>query len=253
MRRWGGPLGILAIVLLGQSMAKAQAVSDTGTWLAAFGNGNLAPKLDDRLKWWFDGQLRFFEETEGFGQSVVRPGVGYALKENVIIWAGYGWFVNARPGSPDISEDRVWEQVTWSKPFDIKPLGLRSRLEQRFLQNGDDVGGRFRQLASWRQPIARSKRFSFVLSDEIFVHLNDTDWGSDAGFDQNRCFVGIGLKHRPESRWTMDIGYLNQHINRPRRGNLTNHLLSVNFAYGPKVSQRVPSQVDDLLSVGEEN
>ncbi|MCH7689032.1 MAG: DUF2490 domain-containing protein, partial [Planctomycetes bacterium] len=109
----------------------------------------------------------------------------------------------------------------------------RSRLEQRFFETGEDTGLRFRQLVSWRQPFAYAEKYSFVLWDEIFVHLNDTDWGANAGFDQNRFFVGIGLKRNFDSRWRTEIGYLNQHIDRRGRGNLTNHLLSVNFYRSP--------------------
>jgi hypothetical protein len=233
MGRWSVSLGVFALLLFCPIAAAAQSVHDSGVWFAGFGRGNLASEVDDRLKWWFDGHARFFDDTNGFGQSIVRPGIGYALDERVTAWAGYGWIRTSPAMSSDIDEHRLWQQLTWSQPFDCRTLGFRSRLEQRFVETGDDTGLRFRQLVSWRQPIACSAKYSFVLWDELFVHLNDTDWGARTGFNQNRVFVGFGLKRNANSRWRVEMGYLNQHINLRSRGNLTNHLLSVNVFRSP--------------------
>ncbi len=233
MGRWSVPFWVFALLLFCQITAEAQSVDDSGVWVAGFGRGDIASDLTDRLKWWFDGHARFFDDTDGFGQSIVRPGIGYAVDERVTIWAGYGWIRSSPATSSDFDEHRIWQQLTWSEPFDWLTLGFRSRLEQRFVETGDDTGLRFRQLVSWRQPFACAGEYSFVLWDEIFLHLNDTDWGANTGFDQNRSFVGFGLKRNTDSRWRVEIGYLNQHINRRSRGNLTNHLLSVNIYRSP--------------------
>jgi len=222
-----------ALLLFCQTTASAQSVDDAGVWFAGFGRGDIASEHTDRLKWWFDGHARFFDNTDGFGQSIVRPGIGYALDERFTIWAGYGWIRTSPATVPDMDEHRIWQQLTWSEPLGRLTLGFRSRLEQRFVETGDDTGLRFRQLVSWRQPCACDDKYSFVLWDEVFIHLNDTDWGANSGFDQNRCFIGFGLKHDTDSRWRVEIGYLNQHIERPNRGNLTNHLLSVNLFRSP--------------------
>ncbi len=233
MRRWGVAFCVFWLVLFCQITAAAQSVNDSGVWVAFFGRGDIASHRTDRLKWWFDGHARFFDDTDGFGQSIVRPGIGYALDERVTLWAGYGWIRSSPATSADFDEHRIWQQLTWSKPFDCLTLGFRSRLEQRLLETGDDTGLRFRQLISWRQPFACAEEYTFVLWDEGFFHLNDTDWGANSGFDQNRAFVGFGRKLHTDSRWRVEIGYLNQHINRLGPGNLTNHLLSVNIFRSP--------------------
>ena len=233
MRRWTVPSWLCALMLSCQAAANAQSVDDTGAWFAFFGRGDLPPEHGDRLKWWFDGHARFFDDTDGFGQSIVRPGIGYALGESATLWAGYGWIRSSPAAAPDFDENRIWQQLTWSESLDQGKLGFRSRLEQRFLETGDDVGWRFRQLVSWRRPIPCAEKHGFVLWDEAFFHLNDTDWGAESGFDQNRLFVGIGLKRNPDSRWRVEVGYLNQHVDRRGPGNLTNHLLSVNVFRSP--------------------
>ncbi len=233
MGRWSVPLWVCAQLLLFQAAANAQSVDDSGVWFAGFGRGEIATERTDRLRWWFDGHARFFDDTNGFGQSIVRPGVGYALDDNFTAWAGYGWIRTSPEIVPDFDEHRIWQQLTWSQPVHRIKLGFRSRLEQRFLETGDDVGVRFRQFISWRQPFASAPKYSFVLWDEAFIHLNDTDWGANAGFNQNRVFVGFGVKRNPDSRWRVEIGYLNQHINRLGPIELTNHLLSVNVFRSP--------------------
>lgn len=62
--------------------------------------------------------------------------------------------------------------------------------------------------------------------DEMFVHLNTTDWGAMQGFDQNRGFAGIG--YRWQSHILTEIGYLNQYINAVNTDRM-NHILSLNL------------------------
>lgn len=217
------------------SVLQAQTVNDTGQWLALFANGDIdSAKTCHQLKWWFDGHSRFFDDAGGFGQSIVRPGIGYALGDSgAVAWAGYGWIRTSPASNADFDEHRVWQQITWSKNLDPATLGFRSRLEQRFLETGPDTGWRFRQLVSLRRPIECAPRLSLVAWDEVFIHLNDTNWGANGGFDQNRVFLGFGLKCDPESPHRIEVGYLNQYVNRSTGSDLSNHLLSINFYWSP--------------------
>ena len=69
--------------------------------------------------------------------------------------------------------------------------------------------------------------------DEVFIHLNDTNWGADGGFDQNRLFLGFGWKRDLTSRCRVEAGYLNQHVNRSGRTDVANHLVAINFYLSP--------------------
>lgn len=234
-------IGIVLLLGLGQWMtvgphaAEAQTVHDEGTWLALFASGDLqtAQAPDDRMKWWFDGHARFFDNSDGFGQSIVRPGLGYRVGETATVWAGYGWIRTSPGGGEDFDEHRVWQQLTWDDRLACVPLSFRSRFEQRFVETGSDTGWRIRQLVAFREPIGASPRATWVAWDEIFFHLNDTDWGTNGGFDQNRVFLGIGLKHHADSPVRVEVGYLNQTVNRTSPTDLSNHLLSVNLFWNP--------------------
>ncbi|MCB9675983.1 MAG: DUF2490 domain-containing protein [Alphaproteobacteria bacterium] len=136
---------------------------------------------ESRLRLWFDGHAR---RGDSF-VSIVRPGVGVDLGGGVALWAGYGWIATATPGDL-ASEHRVWEQITWNRSGKRGGGGLRGRLEQRF-GDRDGLGLRFRAFGRAQADVAGP--LSLVIWDELFVGLNDTDWGA-AGIDQNRLFGG---------------------------------------------------------------
>jgi hypothetical protein len=73
--------------------------------------------------------------------------------------------------------------------------------------------------------------WALVAADEIFVHLNTVgSRGPEAGFDQNRFFVGI---NRTFSKYfNMDVGYQNQLLNSrsiPNLANQLNHMILLQF------------------------
>ena len=211
---------------------------DTGLWLAIFHRGDISHDgLPEGYRWWFDGHLRLFDDSGGFGQSIVRPGVGYALSDQATVWAGYGWIRTSptpRPGEApgsDIDEHRLWQQLTWSQKLDSLTVGFRSRLEQRLVDTESETALRFRQLLSWRHAFRSAPELSLVIWDEVFINLNDTSVGVN-GFDQNRLFVGFGRKSKAENPSRVEVGYLYQRVDGSSGSTLNNHLLSINFYTG---------------------
>ena len=66
-------------------------------------------------------------------------------------------------------------------------LASRSRLEQRFREGSqDDTGWRFRQFIKLTRSILDDGPLYWSLWDEVFLNLNDTDWGAQSGLDRNR-------------------------------------------------------------------
>lgn len=233
------PLKLLLIACLALTVAasslRGEAVDDTGLWTALFANGDLDLHQcsDDRLKWWFDAHLRLFDDAGGFGQSIIRPGVGWTVSENSTLWAGYGW-INTSPGSrPAFDEHRLWQQWTWGEAVEEWKFAHRSRFEQRWLETGDDVGLRYRALFRAQHDLPQFPRLSLVAWDELFYHLNDTDWGATSGFDQNRAFLGLGYKPTPNTPWRLEVGYLNQTIEVAAGDDRSNHILSLNLFVSP--------------------
>lgn len=175
-----------------------------------------------------EGQVRYFNDAKRFGQSIVRPGIGYRIAENTIVWLGYAWVHDRPQGRSATDENRIWQQLSWKKPFSWGNVFTRTRTEQRFLSSGVDVGWRFRQFVKYTHPLGFDPLYLSVW-DEVFVNINSTDWGARSGFDQNRGFMGIGVFVDPEKHFRIELGYLNQLINRRSGNDRMNHILSSNL------------------------
>lgn len=230
MPTWQKLTAALVACAVTASGAAAQTRHDHGLWLAAFGNGKFPERPDDSpVRWWLDAQLRLRDDTDGFNQSLIRPGLGYAVDDRNALWAGYAWVRTARLPGDEFDEHRTWQQWTYAPTAGDWSFLHRGRFEQRLVETGSDVGLRWRQFARAERRL--DARWSLVGWDEAFVHLNDTDWGARAGFDQNRAFVGFGFRRGPDARARIEIGYLNQFIY--RRGGLSemNHIISLNLFF----------------------
>jgi len=69
---------------------------------------------------------------------------------------------------------------------------------------------------------------SLVGYNELFFELNDTDWGASSGFDRNRLVLGVGWR-LGNSGNNLEIGYLNQYVDKGAGDNLMEHILSLNL------------------------
>lgn len=227
-------VALVCVVLpLGSSVeSSGQTIDDTGLWFAALGNGEFESLGEEsRLRWWFDAHYRLRNDTDGFNQSIVRPGMGYAIDDTQTIWAGYGWINTSPILGEDFDEHRFWQQWTATPSAGDWQFLHRSRFEQRWVETGDDVGLRWRQLVRGQRKLSSFPELSFILWDELFLNFNDTDWGARSGLDQNRLFIGYGYKRCEHARVRTEIGYLNQFVNRQGNVDGMNHILSVNFFF----------------------
>ena len=108
-------------------------------------------------------------------------------------------------------------------------LSGRTRLEQRFRDSDNDTGVRLRQFFRWSHKLGDTQ-YSAVLWDELFVALNDAEWGQRDGIDQNRAFAGLAWQ--PNSRLRLEAGYLHNSIRRPGP-NPTNHTFALTLFAKP--------------------
>lgn len=219
-------LGALFAMCVGVP-ARAQTRDDQGLWFMLMADGRLGRETS-RFRWWLDVQPRFLDDVDGLQQGLFRPGVGYALGERTTAWLGYARVRTDIGGGDHSNEDRIWQQLLWKPRLGEVALQSRTRLEQRFLDTASDTGWRFRQFvkAGWQLP--SSDRFSLEAYEEAFFNLNDTRWGQDTGFAQNRLFAGVGMKLGDQNRTKVEVGYLNQFIERGSVDSL-NHILSINL------------------------
>ena len=141
-------LGILATILAsslvwaGQATAQSNAdFEDFQTWgnITATGKfdslGITNPKLE-KFRWWMEGQGRFGDNSSHFSQALIRPGIGYQVHRTTTVWLGYAWAPTVQPFiSPNIDEQRIWQQALWSDRFSFGTVALRSRIEERWVNS----------------------------------------------------------------------------------------------------------------------
>jgi hypothetical protein len=217
-----GTVFTLCLILCASSLAE----SDWHTWGAVVTTGDfLSPNTG--MDFWMEGQGRFNDDTSRFNQGIVRAALGYRLAPRTTIWAGYGFIPNnPRNRREKVIEHRAWQQLTWraEDPIHGFSLSTRTRLEQRTIEGFDDLGWRFRQFVKLTYPLPISELLYLSFWDELFLNVDDTDWGAKSGVDQNRILGGLGIKIASQTKF--EIVYMHQFVKRERRVDGHNHILS---------------------------
>jgi len=206
----------------------AQTKDDGQIWSAAIIQGKLGAKDTPLERWrlWLDLHERQRDDGEHFDTAIVRPGLGYALSDRVTVFAGYAGIWTDPANREEQYESRPWQQLTWNIPVGELTVQSRTRLEQRFVETDGDTGWRLRQMFKTTVPLAADKRTFASVWDEMFWDLDDTDWGQRQGFRQNRAFVGPGWFLDDARKLSIEVGYLNQWVDRPGEDKM-NHCATI--------------------------
>lgn len=218
-------------LILTAAVSAGDEVEDFNTWTGIEMTGDMS-RINPNLKYKLFAQGRFGDNSTRFTQALIRPGIGYAINEKITAWLGYDWVPTSRPLAlkHPFNDHRIWQQLSLRDNYSFGTVISRTRLEQRFfdIPGSSDVAYRYRQMFKLSTPMhSVSPKVSFVIWNEIFVDLNSTDAGIRSGLNQNWVFAGIG--YRLNQKTTVEVGYLNQYINRPQspRPDQMNHVLSV--------------------------
>ena len=213
---------VVALVLLGTSQPTlADTDTDNQVWTAVLGNAKLGDQSSG-LSLWLDTHLR---RGDAGTVHIARPGIGWRLNPSLSVWAGYAWVPVFTDGADAVHEHRAWQQLILKTKLDSGlALQSRTRFEQRFSGAGDDTAFRIREFVRVGHPLRGP--FGLVAWDELFIGLNDVDWGASAGFDQNRLFLGGSAKIAGGLR--VEMGYLFVYLNR-EPNNIVAHVLATNL------------------------
>ena len=166
----------------------------------------------------------------GLAQINSYEGVGYKFNDAHSVLAGF-WYQYTQPpySGQYVSEANAYQRYTYTTKTPAGKLSLRTQLEERNNISQASASGasvRYRQQAKLVYPILESK-WSAVLTEEVFVNLNNVNWGPSAGFDQNRAFVGLGYDFNKV--WRTEFGYMNQYVNRNLNSDFIDNQLSLNL------------------------
>jgi Protein of unknown function (DUF2490) len=216
---------IAALLILVTSASRAETDDDNRIWLNLNAQGKLAI---EGFNWFAELQPRWRNNGRELDQLLARPAIFYKLSERSSLWLGYANVQTRTTRSGKTEEHRIWQQFSYTFKLGTVALQSRTRLEQRMLDTGDDIGHRLRQMVRLTMPLEKAPKFSLIGSNEVFVNLNAPDWGVRPGFDQNRLFFGVG--YSVNSKLRLEAGYLNQYVNTAaidRR----NHVLSTSLSF----------------------
>lgn len=208
------------------SHASAETEEDGRYWFSLYSQGALPIA---NTFWSMDLHPRWREEGRQFDQLIIRPAVFYRVNPNTSVWLGYDTVINHPTGQSVFRENRLWQQFQYQfQATDDISMVSRSRFEQRRREGSDEIGHRLRQMFRATLPSTLHANLSWLVFDELFINMNDTEWGVARGIDQNRLFLGVHWKF--DQRMNMDVGYLNQWVN-GRTLDRENHVLSTTLRF----------------------
>jgi hypothetical protein len=217
-------LPLLLLTMTGTA-ALARERHDTQLWVNITGQGSIAGDL----VYFAELQPRIGGDVSRLDQLMLRSAIGLKLSDSFTLYQGYARVRTPVEGNHnDTIENRSFQQINWKMgTLAGGPLSSRTRIEQRWLSTGTDMGWRVREMLRLALPLDRQKPGIAALGYvEGFFALNDTDWGARSGFDRVRTFAGAEIPVGGKS--TMEIGYLNQTVNRAS-GNIMDHVASISL------------------------
>ncbi|HUD95126.1 DUF2490 domain-containing protein [Sphingobium sp.] len=220
-------LCLFACLALLSAPARAATSEDEQFWLNLTAMGS----IKDELVYFAEVQPRIGDGISRVDQALFRGAIGWKLSPSLTLYQGFAHVVVPIEAGKDANEERSFQQISWTmgKPWGGE-LSSRTRLEQRWRSDGDDMGWRLREMLRYEKPLkANSDAINALVYAEGFAALNDTDWGARSGFDQLRSFVGAELGLPGAS--TLEVGYLNQLINQRAGNTRVNHVASVTLFF----------------------
>lgn len=211
-------LTILLILLSFAPEAYTQDNTDHTAWSWIRVDGELddfssQESTQSKFPYSIEWHYRMKNDAQDFSQFILRPMLGYNLNEHQTLWVGYALITQERQGEI-VNEQRLFQMVTFKGKISDSPLVYlaSTRLEERVLENYDELNLRLRQSLRLAIPLMENKNFklSLVFQDEVFIRLNQTQWAGPKGFDQNRLY--IGFEHQTKignTPFTFNAGYMN--------------------------------------------
>lgn len=220
--------------------AKGQSTRQFSSWLASFNTISI-PKTKFSIH--MDAQVRSTHEWREFQTFIVRPGLNYHVKSNMIATVGYAWVHNLRAVqdvTAYLSEHRIWEQFIVNHKLSFIPIQHRFRVEQRFIgtpvvndnkleKDGHELAHRFRYFLRGVVPFSGEQTFTkgafAAVQNELFLNFANTDAVNGKVFDQNRAYLAVG--YRFSKKFDLEAGYLNQYISGRGSARSTVHVLQL--------------------------
>jgi hypothetical protein len=191
---------------------------DLNLWATAVVRLNLP---DERTFVVLEHQDRLLNNATRMGHlMLIRPSLNYRLTRNLSAGVGYAYFRFYYP--TDRWENRIWQQLEYTRRLGQWTLTDRLRLEERLFRNqGDEI--RLRQRLRLARRIGQSP-WSAVTFHELLLNLETPSDNRQPVLGQHRVFVGV--ERRFGKRIRGEAGYMALFANSPApRRDILHHCL----------------------------
>ncbi|HSI46015.1 MAG TPA: DUF2490 domain-containing protein [Methylophilus sp.] len=213
-------------ILFFSSHASAGPEEDGGYWFNVHMQGDLPVQ---NFGWSMDTNPRWRNEGKHIDYLYLRPALFYKLSPQTNLWLGHDTIIGHPEGKSAYHETRWYEQFQYQfEPVSSVTFSNRTRLEERSREGFQDTGHRLRQMIKATMPLKMHPQLSLVISNELFINFNPTDWGARRGIDQNRLFIGSNWAFNKSSY--LEAGYLNQIVHKATT-NLENHVITATLGF----------------------
>lgn len=218
-----------------------QHVDKPGWWLIYFGDN----KLNDKFGLHTEVQLRNHFAPNTVETSFFRLGLNYYTSKSTIATVGYGYFYN-EPNNPELPfaitrEHRTWQQFLTRHKTRKLFMEHRYRLEQRFIEFGDDTPAltdhriryRFQAIFPFYTISPYLRHYFLAGYNEVMLNFREA---SAEVYDRNRFYIALGYQVSPKLNF--QLGYMSQIA---RQGSLPT------LEYNNLVQATVSYNMDDLM------
>lgn len=142
---------------------------------------------------------------------ILRGAIIASPTKNTSLWFAYDRASNWSH-KVDFTEHRPWQQISQKHTFkklDRLTINHRFRVEERIFEH-TGTAIRLRYRAGATVGLGKTRRWYLVGNDEVLFYANKTK-GREAGFSENRAFIGIGRKLTPNV--SLEVGWQPSLIN----------------------------------------
>lgn len=172
---------VLPLALLCMASPVLASENEAQLWL----NEQIATDLGESTRLEFEVDERIRSDAFGGDQYEVRLGAYRDIGSGFKIGAAV---VYQRTDTQD--EIRAQQQLQ----FDTGPLSLRTRFEQRFIEDVGPTVYRFRQRVQLSQPLDEARRWTAFANVEGYFTLNESRPGALTGLTSLRSQIGVRRK-----------------------------------------------------------
>ena len=151
--------------------------------------------------------------------------LGKKLSKTTTVWLGYTFDPTYDHGDFQRREHRFRQQVSFDNVLTVNKVRVsgRIRMEERWREGLSGTGWRLRPQQKIVMPFVGKSTLS--LSSEQFLNLNANAVQRTTGLDRMRNAISVGLPI--SKKFSVDVGYLNQHGFVRNREDTSDHILTI--------------------------